>query len=215
MARLVFLSLSPHDDQELCGVNCSTGLTLPGVFFYPLAVLLLYCCTLAYRYQVGITLRNASKDAQPLPILTLEALDSSEGGGLVWKSYDTGLVEGPFRPEHIHILSLTHSLAVTGKVLVAALEEFPSFSKSLQYLKVGGVLGVRGCQGMRQAGMSVGTMQCQTVRIVCSPLCLACIGNTRRLSRTCCAILFGAPSGLTLSYASRHYVNFTTIASLQ
>ncbi|CAB1105130.1 unnamed protein product [Ectocarpus sp. CCAP 1310/34] len=86
--------------------------------------------------EVGITLRNASKDAQPLPILTLEALGSSEGGGLVWKSYDTGLVEGPFRPEHIYMLSLTHSLAVTGKVLVAALEEFPSFSKSLQYLKV-------------------------------------------------------------------------------
>lgn len=54
----------------------------------------------------------------------------------MWTSYDTGMVQGPFRPEHVRILSLTHALAVTGKVLVAALEAFPSFSKSLQYVKV-------------------------------------------------------------------------------
>ncbi|CAM9374487.1 unnamed protein product, partial [Hapterophycus canaliculatus] len=85
--------------------------------------------------QVGITLRNASKGAQPQPALILKSLHPSEGG-LVWTSYDTGLVQMPFRPEHVRIVSLTHALAVTGKVLVVALEAFPSFSKSLQYVKV-------------------------------------------------------------------------------
>lgn len=99
--------------------------------------------------QVGITLRNASKGAQPLPTLILKALDEEEkekghgqgGGGFAWTSYETGLAVNPFRPEHVKVLSLTHSLAVTGKVLVTALEEFPSFSKGLQYLKVGGGSG--------------------------------------------------------------------------
>lgn len=86
--------------------------------------------------QVGITLRNASKSAQPLPTLILKALDEKQGGGFGWTSYDTGLVEGPFRPEHVKVTSLTHTLAVTGKVLTAAVEEFPSFSKDLQYIKV-------------------------------------------------------------------------------
>eukprot|EP00903_Cladosiphon_okamuranus_P009432 g8993.t1 len=86
--------------------------------------------------EVGITLRNASKGAQPLPTLILKALDEQDGGGFGWTSYDTGMVANPFRPEHVEILSLSHSLAVTGKVLVAALEAFPSFSKGLQYLKV-------------------------------------------------------------------------------
>lgn len=63
-------------------------------------------------------------------------MDPSQGEGLVWTSYETGLIEGPFRPEHVKRLALTHSLAVTGKVLVAALEEFPAFTKDLQYLKV-------------------------------------------------------------------------------
>lgn len=87
--------------------------------------------------QVGITLRNASKGAQPLPTLILKALDKDDGGGFAWTSYDTGSVVNPFRPEHVHVLSLTHSLAVTGKVLVAAVEAFPRFSEGLQYLKVG------------------------------------------------------------------------------
>lgn len=85
---------------------------------------------------MGITLRNASKGAKPLPTLILKTLDEQDGGGLAWTSYDTGMVVNPFRPEHVEILSMTHSLAVTGKVLVAALEAFPSFSKNLQYLKV-------------------------------------------------------------------------------
>lgn len=54
----------------------------------------------------------------------------------MWTSYETGSVQGPFRPEHVKILSLTHSLAVTGKMLLAALERFPAFSEGLQYLKV-------------------------------------------------------------------------------
>lgn len=86
--------------------------------------------------QVGITLRNASKGADALPVLILKPMDPSQGGALVWTSYETGLIEGPFRAEHVKRLSLTHSLAVTGKVLVAALEAFPTFSKDLQYLKV-------------------------------------------------------------------------------
>lgn len=88
--------------------------------------------------QVGITLRDASKGAVSLPVLILKPMDPSQGDGLVWTSYDTGLIEGPFRPEHVQRLSLTHSLAVTGKVLVAALESFPAFTKDLQYLKVRG-----------------------------------------------------------------------------
>lgn len=98
-------------------------------------------CGLNESVQVGITLRNASKGAQPLPTLILKALDKQDGGGFGWTSYDTGMVVNPFRPEHVEVLSLTHSLAVTGKVLVAALEAFPSFSKGLQHLKVD-VLGV-------------------------------------------------------------------------
>lgn len=85
---------------------------------------------------MGITLRNASPDSPHLPVLILKSLHSSEGGGLAWTSYDTGLVEGPFRPEHVEKLALSHSLAVTGKVLVAALEKFPAFSKDLQHVKV-------------------------------------------------------------------------------
>lgn len=183
--------------QQLSGVNFSTGLTLSGLLVCFSIPWMSYCTLPLLRHQVGITLRNASKDAQPLPIMTLEALDSSEGGGLVWKSYDTGLVEGPFRPEHIYVLSLTHSLAVTGKVLVAALEEFPSFSKSLQYLKVG-VLGFRGCRGVRQPAMSVGIMPIQCKRwALCVARCVCgtvCIGNIRRLPRTFHVILFGPPA---------------------
>eukprot|EP00752_Nemacystus_decipiens_P010629 g9467.t1 len=86
--------------------------------------------------EVGITLRNSSKSASPLPTLILNFLDERDGGGFAWTSYETGEAVNPFRPEHVEILSLTHSLAVTGKVLAAALEAFPSFSKGLQYLKV-------------------------------------------------------------------------------
>lgn len=86
--------------------------------------------------KVGITLRSASPDSPQLPVLILKNLHSSEGGGIAWTSYDTGLVEGPFRPEHVGRLALTHSLAVTGKVLVAALEMYPGFAKGLQHIKV-------------------------------------------------------------------------------
>lgn len=112
--------------------------------------------------QVGITLRNASKGALPLPTLILRTLDERDGGGFAWTSYDTGEAVNPFRPEHVEILSLTHSLAVTGKVLVAALEAFPSFSKGLQYLKVDVmiecVFGVPGCCVLKKWG--------------CGPVCL-------------------------------------------
>ncbi|CAM9439260.1 unnamed protein product [Laminaria digitata] len=86
--------------------------------------------------EVGMTLRDASKGAAALPVLILKPMDPTQGGGLVWTCYDTGLIEGPFRPEHVKRLALTHSLAVTGKVLAAALESFPAFTKDLQYLKV-------------------------------------------------------------------------------
>lgn len=91
---------------------------------------------------MGITLRNASEGAQPLPTLILKALDEQDGGGFSWTSYDTGKAVNPFRPEHVEVLSLTHSLSVTGKVLVAALEAFPTFSKGLQYLKVRVLIGL-------------------------------------------------------------------------
>ena len=86
--------------------------------------------------QVGITLRDGSKDSQQLPVLILKTEHPSKGSGLVWTSYETGLVEGPFRPEHVERLALTHTLAVTGKVLAAALEAHPAFSKRLHYMKV-------------------------------------------------------------------------------
>lgn len=96
-------------------------------------------CPFSSPVKVGITLRDASKGAQPLPILILKEMDKKEGdgaGGLAWTSYETGEAVNPFRPEHVELLSMTHSLAVTGKVLVAALEAHPSFSKGLQYVKV-------------------------------------------------------------------------------
>lgn len=85
---------------------------------------------------MGITLRDASKGAQALPVLILKTMHPDEGGGLAWTSYDTGLVEGPFRSEHVEKLTLTHALAVSGKVLVSALEASPEFSEKLQHIRV-------------------------------------------------------------------------------
>lgn len=122
---------------------------------------------LVWMIQVGITLRNASKGAQPLPTLILKAFDQQEGGGFGWTSYDTGLWANPFRPEHVKLLSLTHSLAVTGKVLVAALEAYPSFSKGLQYLKVGAAVCLALPVGVPMMKCAVGLCVC--VRL---PVCL-------------------------------------------
>lgn len=69
-------------------------------------------------------------------MLILKTEHPSEGSGLVWTSYETGLVEGPFRPEHVNRLALTHSLAVTGKVLAQTLEAHSSFNDNLHYIKV-------------------------------------------------------------------------------
>lgn len=85
---------------------------------------------------MGITLRNASSGSATQPVLILKNQTPEEGEGFVWTSYDTGLVEGPLRLDFIPRLAVTHALAVTGKVLSSALDEFPSLSKLLQHIKV-------------------------------------------------------------------------------
>lgn len=87
-------------------------------------------------YQVGITLRNTSPDSPTQPVLILKNQSPDEDSGFVWTSYNTGLVEGPLRPDFVSRLALTHTLAVTGKVLSAALDQFPALLKLLQHIKV-------------------------------------------------------------------------------
>lgn len=95
-------------------------------------LLLLFFCV----RQVGITLQSATPGAPTQPVLILNKESPEEGTGFVWTSYDTGLVECPLRPDFVPRLARTHTLAITGKILSAVLEEFPTMSKHLQHIKV-------------------------------------------------------------------------------
>lgn len=94
---------------------------------------------------MGITLKAASQDSEKLPVLILtqdsssSSSSSAEASRFVWTSYDTevaGSVERPLEIDNMKRLAASHTLAVTGKVLSAALEALPKLSNELQHLKV-------------------------------------------------------------------------------
>lgn len=87
--------------------------------------------------QVGITLQDALPGSPLQPVLILEhKKGGGEGKELVWSSYETGAVVAPLEADKLETLAASHSLAVTGKVLSAALEAFPTLSKRLEHIKV-------------------------------------------------------------------------------
>lgn len=88
------------------------------------------------QWQVGITLQDALPNSPAQAVLILKNDISNEAGGLAWTSYDTGSVVEAFSPEMIPMLAKSNSLAVTGKVLAAALEAFPELSRELRHIKV-------------------------------------------------------------------------------